>query len=121
MKNNKRLLLLSVFLSFFLVGGTIQAQCGQSCTPGTICFLNPLTACSVEELIERLINFIFIAGIAIAPLMILIAAYNFITAGGDPKKVQTARNIILYTLIGLVIVILSKALVILVKNLLGVS
>ncbi|MBU4481104.1 hypothetical protein KKH59_02195, partial [Patescibacteria group bacterium] len=46
---------------------------------------------------------------ALAVLMLVIAGFIFLTAGGEPQKVNTAKTLILYTLIALLIIILAKA------------
>ena len=79
-------------------------------------FQNPLQYDTFEELINAIINFIFTIALAIAPLMIIIAAFYFVTAGGDPKKVDTAQKIILYTCIGLVVILMAKGLIVLLKQ-----
>lgn len=70
---------------------------------------NPLEAGSISELIKRIIDFIFYIGVAITPIMIVVAAFHFLTAAGDPKKVSQAKKILLYTLIGLAILLVAKA------------
>lgn len=55
---------------------------------------------------------IFIATLAaIAVLIIIIAALNFVTSGDDPQKVAKARNTIVYALAGLVIAVSAEAIV----------
>jgi len=95
----------------------IPGKC--DCPPDKICICNPLRAKSFEELIDRIINFVLWIAIAIAPLMIVIAAFHILTSGGDPKKVETGKNIILYTIVGLFIVILAKGIVIIIRGILG--
>lgn len=51
-----------------------------------------------------------VAGIA-AVIMIVISGFQFITSAGDPQKVATARQTILYAVIGLIIAALAQALV----------
>ena len=110
--------------------GACPATCSTSCTtnscgdgtstPGKIIRLqNPLNATSFEELVNNLINFIFYLALAITPLMIIIAGVQYVTAGGDPNKIQTAQKIILYTVIGLVIILLAKALIYVLQGVLG--
>jgi hypothetical protein len=41
--------------------------------------------------------------------MIVIGAFNIITAGGSPEKVTAGRNYILYALIGMVVAFFAKA------------
>lgn len=69
---------------------------------GTISINNPLegTAGSIPELIYVLITIVFNLSLWIAPLMIIIAGFYFISAGGDIKRVTTAKTIITWTLIG---------------------
>ncbi len=45
----------------------------------------------------------------VALLFIIYAGFSFVTSGGDPKKVQGARQIMTFAIIGLVIVLLSFA------------
>jgi len=48
--------------------------------------------------------------------MIIVAGFYFITATGDPAKIDTAKKIILWTLIGLLVVISAKGLIALFKE-----
>lgn len=44
-----------------------------------------------------------------ALFFIVYAGFSFVNSGGDPKKVQGARQIMTYAIIGLIIVLLSFA------------
>ena len=83
-----------------------------------ITFENPFKAKSFEELIDAIINFIFWVAMAIVPIMIVVAAFYFLTSGGDPEKIRTAKKIILYTFIGLFIIFLAKGIVAIIKQIL---
>jgi len=63
-----------------------------------------------EELINGIISFISWVAIAIVPIAIIVAAFYFLTSGGDPEKVRTAKRIIFYTIIGLIIILLARGL-----------
>lgn len=94
-------------LLFVLIGLILPVIClGQ-----VIKIENPLEAETFEELIDSIINFIFSIAIVIAPIMIIVSGFYFVTAAGDPEKIKTAKRIILYTMIGLIIVILAKGLI----------
>lgn len=82
---------------------------------------NPLKAESFQELVDAIINFIFWAGITIAPIMFILAGFWFVTSMGDPERVRTARKIMLYTAIGLAIILLAKGLILVLKSILGVT
>ena len=143
MRNNKKFLAILPILLFFLwLGATLVSaagngntcdSCGQpgdaACNPGLdckdgkcrpdcvgICIENPIKSCSFEDLTNSIINFIFYIALAMAPLMIIIGAFYLLTAGADPKRVETGKNIILYTLIGFTLILLAKGLVALVKQ-----
>ena len=72
---------------------------------------NPLKAQNFTELLEAIINFIFYLSLGIAPIMIIVAGFYFITANGDLEKINTAKKIILWVSIGLIVVISAKGLI----------
>ncbi|HET7320742.1 MAG TPA: hypothetical protein VFI84_04135 [Candidatus Saccharimonadales bacterium] len=59
-----------------------------------------------------------VVGIA-AIIMIIIAGLKFVTAGGDSNSVSSAKNTLMYALIGLVVAALAQFLVHFVLNKLG--
>lgn len=81
---------------------------------------NPLKYETFDKLVEAIINFIFNIALVLAPLMIIIGAFYFITAGGIPEKIKTGKTIITYTLIGLVIVLLAKGIIVVLRQAIGV-
>lgn len=82
---------------------------------------NPLQATSFTDLINGIIDFIFRLSLAVVPLMIVIAGVIFITGAGDTGKIQQAKNIILYTIIGFVIILLAKSITTIIRDILGVG
>lgn len=81
---------------------------------------NPLEADTFAELIDALVNIIFYFAVAIAPIFIIIAGFYFITAAGEPAKINTAKQIILWTLIGLLVVLCAKGIIALFRSAFGV-
>jgi hypothetical protein len=49
----------------------------------------------------------YIAG-AVAVIMVVYGGFKYIVSNGDPQKITSARQIITYALIGLVVVLLAK-------------
>ncbi|MDP3093918.1 MAG: hypothetical protein Q8N16_04165 [bacterium] len=99
------------------------ANCSASpapCPAGSICVPNPLKYGSFECLIESIINFIFVASLLLAPLMVLVGAFYLMTAGGNPARVKTAQSIFIWTAVGLLIVFMAKGLMSAIKALFGV-
>lgn len=69
------------------------------------------------EMVTNLIQWVVgIAG-AVAVIFIVVGAFGYITANGDPGKLQKAKTTILYALIGLVIVALAEVLTAFISNL----
>jgi hypothetical protein len=54
--------------------------------------------------------FSFVIGV-IAVIMIIISAIRFVTSGGDPSTVNSAKNSIIYSIVGLVIAVLAQVIV----------
>jgi len=73
----------------------------------------------VMEVLDRIIDWLFTILIIIAALSIIIAAYYFITAQGDPDKVAKARQFVLYAMIGVLVAFAAKGLVVLVSRIVG--
>jgi len=79
----------------------------------------PLKAQSLWELVNNLINFFFIFGIVLGPLMIIYASIIMMTSAGNPDKLAKAKTIITWTVVALVIILLAKAIPAIVKGSLG--
>jgi len=62
---------------------------------------------------------IFVFLLAIAVIMIIMGAFSFVTAGGDPEKTMKARNYIMYAAIGIAVALLAKAVPAMVKMIVG--
>lgn len=96
------------------------ADPGSSSSSSSTGIDNPITTDTFSELIDMIVNIFFYLALALTPLMIVIAGFNFLTAGGNPSKIETAKKIILYTVIGFAIILLSKAIIGFVQGILGV-
>lgn len=65
--------------------------------------------CCVFNTIYNVTDWIFIALVVVASLMVIIGAFTLLTAAGDPEKVAKGRNYILYAVVGLAVGLLAKA------------
>lgn len=61
--------------------------------------------------VYTIINWVLIAVGILCVVFIIIGGIRYATSGGDPEKVKSAKNTILYALIGLVIAILANVIV----------
>jgi len=72
---------------------------------------NPLKANNFYELLGSIIDLLYYISIPITALMIIMAGFLFITAEGDPTKIERAKTLIKWALIGFMIVIAAKGIV----------
>jgi hypothetical protein len=74
----------------------------------------PDTGCptaTVDSLVDDIINiFSWVVGV-VSVIMIIFGGFKYITSGGDAGKVTSAKNTILYALVGLVIAALAQVIV----------
>lgn len=83
----------------------IQAPCGANA--GAL-------GCNGEDpfaVLRNAINIIIFAIGAISVLMVVIGGLRYVLSGGDPSGVKTAKDTILYALIGVAVAILSYSIV----------
>jgi hypothetical protein len=75
---------------------------GDCVTPdwGTLCLINA---------IAKITNWVTYIALSVVAVMVIMGALNITTAAGNPEKVTTGRNYILFAVVGLVIAILSRA------------
>jgi hypothetical protein len=87
---------------------------------GAVRFTNPLSTNSFEALIMGIINWILGIVVSLAILFLIIGGLMYIVSAGDEERIKKAKNIILYSVIGLGIVILSWSIITELKDILGV-
>lgn len=63
------------------------------------------------EQVNTFFDEVFIAVGAIAVLLLIIAGLRYITAQGDPAKITQAKNMIMYTIVGVIIAAMAAAIV----------
>lgn len=91
-------------------GGAACGVEGQVDTSGNTCTVtDPST--NFSNLIKRIINIFSVIVGVIAVIMIIIGGLRYITSGGDSGNVSSAKNTIIYALVGLVIVALAQFIV----------
>lgn len=104
----------------------VAAQCTSSGTPdiqgcvstGT-CLNTNTSSCDtqgtpedrVNAIIRLVINIFSLVVGVVAVIMIIIGGFKYITSGGDSGNVSSAKNTIMYALIGLIIVALAQIIV----------
>ncbi len=80
----------------------IDGQCETDTEEGAV---------EIQNIVSVAINIISIIVGVVAVIMIIWGGFKYITAGGDSGNVTTARNTIIYAIVGLVIVALAQFIV----------
>jgi len=128
---NKILLFILVLLTIGFGGSVFVQACdgdgicedGENCQncPDDCHLCNPLGYTTFGELVVRITNLIFNFALILAPLLLIVAGFYFTTAGGDPGRINTAKDIAKFTIIGLTIILLARALIEMIQSVLGVT
>ena len=119
LKKIKLFLILSVLITApVFVGADVSGTSPGGSVTGQspVGIENPLKAKDLTELLNNIINFLLTLAAPIAVIMMIYAGYLFITASDNEEKVKTARKTMLYVVIGIAILILSKGVVTLVSS-----
>lgn len=66
-------------------------------------------------------TWIFIFLLVLAGIFILIAAFKYLTASGDPEKVKSAGTMLIYTAVAIGVALLARAIPFVVASFLGTS
>ena len=77
---------------------------------GTCCFINAIL---------NVRDWLFTILLIIAAIFIIIAAFYFVTASGNPEQVTKAKHFVLYALIGVAVAAMSMGLINLIKTIVG--
>lgn len=126
---NKLIFLLS-FLLLILLGGVFfggevfaqrQGYGELSPSDSSLELPSPFKDANLLAIIERIIGWLVGLAIPVAVLMVVIAGWYFMSGGVKPENITTAKNIMLYTVVGLAIIILAWGLVDIIQRLLGIK
>lgn len=100
-------------------GGTGTNPGGTGTNPTSITIPNPLgEGATIATLLTRLTDFLVLIAVPILSLMVLIAAFYMLTAGGDEKKFELGKKVLLYAVIGFAILLVSEGLIKLIESIL---
>jgi hypothetical protein len=96
---------------------SLSLQKGADCAQGTdqqgtaSCLFGGGAGCSGDGIFKTVTNvLLFIIG-AISVIMLIIGGIRYVVSGGDSGAITSAKNTILYAIVGIVVAILAYALV----------
>lgn len=75
--------------------------------------------CTVMDIINKIIDFLIWVGAGIAIIMLVWSAILYITSGANEEKVTKARKNLMWTLIGLAILLAARGIIEVIQETLG--
>jgi hypothetical protein len=66
---------------------------------------------SIQKAITVAINILSLIGGIAAVIMIIVAGLKYITSGGDSSQVSSAKNTLIYAVVGIIVIAIAQALV----------
>jgi len=94
-----------------------QIQQAPISAPSTISNISQFT--SQSGIICIAINWIFWGLIVLTIIFVLVAAFKYLTAAGDPEKVKSASHTLLYAAIAVIVALIAKGLPLIVSSFIG--
>ena len=89
---------------------TAQQQACQAINGNTGC-TSPAGSPDISSIIKTVINILSIVVGVAAIIMIIIGGLRYVTSGGDASSTASAKNTIIYALVGLVVAVFAQFLV----------
>jgi hypothetical protein len=90
--------------------GSYQDVCESIAVTGGDCD-STSAGSTVSNLLKRIINIISAIVGVVAVIMLVVSGFKYITSGGDASKIASAKNTIIYAIVGLIIVALAQVIV----------
>lgn len=87
--------------------------------PRSFQFNNPLNAQSFTQLADNIVNFLLTIAVPIIIIMVIWAGLLFMTAGGNTDRLQQGKDTLLWTAIGIGVLMISKSVTYLLISILG--
>ena len=79
----------------------------------------PTSLTEFEDVINIVLGWMFSFLVFLAIVFVLVAAYKYLTAAGDPEKVKSASNTLIYAAVAIAVALLARGLPFLIGGLIG--
>ncbi len=111
MKNFKQIfIVLTITILLSTLNSSVLAQSAAQNAANELCQGNdcPITDSNgIYKILETIASYIYKIFFAVAVIIILLAAFTFLTAGDDPNKITSARKQLLWAAVAVGIALLS--------------
>jgi hypothetical protein cdiviTM7_00647 len=113
----KKIVTITIALAFVMVGGFLLSQAASAVGIYDACSTDPNNiVCansseSVDPVIKTVIRYLLIISGIVSVVMVIIGGLKYSTSNGDSAKLSSAKNTILYAIIGVIISALAYGIV----------
>lgn len=97
------------FWTVIFKGASVWAASGEG-------LKNPLQWGSFADAVPTLMDGLIRVGVIVAVVYLVYVGYLYVSAVGKPDQIKTANNALLYAVIGIAVLVGSKAIAVLVSN-----
>lgn len=101
-------LFLSIILSFLPITALADFSSGEVPFASNPQNFNVFTI--VSDIITKILNLMWVVLVAFAMIMFLVAAFQFLSAQGEPEEIKKARNSLIWGVVGLAVAIIAFSL-----------
>jgi hypothetical protein len=108
MKNLKNIYYIFIFSLFIPINFCFGLE--------TVGVGNPIKVGSIPELIALILNAVVMIGTPIAVLFLIYGGFKYVTAKGNPNKISEANQYLMWTIVGIVILLGAELLAEIVKG-----
>ncbi len=106
-------ILINIIISSVLAVPLISVA-ASGCNPGELC--NPIQAQSFTDLINKVLEVILLLGTPIVVFFFIYAGFTFVTSRGDPKRLDAAKSMFMWTVVGAFLVLGARVILSLVSG-----
>ncbi len=111
-------LLLTPF--FFFIESVEAAKCNVTDSTGVMSICNPLTGVdTIDGLLGKILDIVLILAAPVLVMAFIWAGFLFVVSQGNPAKLEKARSVLFWTIIGAMLIIGAKVIQALVTATIG--
>lgn len=114
MKSNKSIMAINIAIISLMLLTNIAAAVdipGVPRAPGST-----LTVTGWFDILNQIVGWVYRIFFVVAALFIIIAAFYYLTAQGNPEKVGEAKNMIIYAVVAIVVALIAVGIDVMIKT-----
>ena len=115
----KRIIALGLLVVLGVALGSTVLAIGELPPGGAKIPTNVKTGAQFIDLLDNIVDWIFVVVLIGAVIFIVLAGWQFISAGGEPQAVSQARGKLLWAAVGIGVAVLARGIIAAIRSLIG--